>query len=149
MALQKAITQPNGYDAKYWRLTEVSINWENGNAQVRLKGYKDQQTRESNPNQGSMDSKRYSIRGELFERFFDMPDLSQIPEWDDQTDYSTGVLVLYGDYVWEADENVSAEEDPPDANGKWSIDTDLRLNRELVYNYVKSAVDEFENATDV
>jgi hypothetical protein len=149
MALQQAITQENGYDANYWRLVEVDINWENGRAQVRLKGYKDQQTREENPNQGSMDQKRYSIRGELFERFFDMPDLSQIPEWDDQTDYSTGVLVLYGDYVWEAGENVSAGEDPPGVNGKWNIDTDLRLNRELVYNYVKSTVDEFENATDV
>jgi len=38
MALQKAITQPYGYDANYWRLVEVDIDWENGRAQVRLKG---------------------------------------------------------------------------------------------------------------
>lgn len=149
MALQEAITQENGYDATYWRLVEVDIDWENGRAQVRLKGYKDQQTREDNPQQGSMDQKRFNIRGELFERFFDVPDLSQIPEWDDQTEYSTGVLVVYGKWVWEAQESIPAGEPSPDQNKGWDVDSDLRLNRELVYEYIKKSVDEFSDATDV
>jgi hypothetical protein len=150
MALQQAITQQNGYDANYWRLVEVDIDWENGRAQVRLKGYKDQQTREDNPQQGAMDQKRYSIRGELFQKFFDVPDLSQISEWDSTVDYSTGVLVLYGDYVWEAQEAVaSGGSAPSKSNSSWSVNTNLQLNRDLVYNYIKKSVDEFSGATDV
>ena len=150
MALQKAITQPNGYDANYWRLVQVDIDWENGRAQVRLKGYKDKQARKDNPNQGSMDQKRFSIRGELFERFFDVPDLSQIPEWDDATDYSKGVLVRYGKWVWQAEESIPAGSAAPSKdNASWSIDSDLRLNRELVYDYIKQSVEEFSDAKDV
>ncbi len=146
MALKQAITQPNGYDASYWRLVEVDINWENGRAQVRLKGYKDEQTRRDNPQQAAMDQKRYSIRGELFRRFFDVPDLSEIPEWDDQSEYSTGVLVQHGKYVWEAEEPVEAGSEPSESNQSWSVNTDLRLNRTLVYNYITQTVDEFADA---
>jgi len=149
MALQKAITQANGYDASYWRLVEVDIDWENGRAQVRLKGYKDEQTRRDRPNQASMDQKRYSIRGELFQKFFDVPDLSEIPVWDDQAEYSTGVLVKKGQHVWEAENPVSSGEDPPAKNDSWAVNTDLRLNRTLVYNYVKDTVDEFSDAKNV
>lgn len=149
MALQKAITQSSGYDATYWRLVEVDIDWQNGRANVHLKGYKDKQTREDNPQRGVMDQKRFSIRGELFERFFDVPDLSQISEWDNSTDYATGVLVRYGKRVWEAEENVPAGDPAPGENPSWSVDSDMRLNRELVYNYIKKSVDEFSDATDV
>jgi hypothetical protein len=149
MALSKAITQSSGYDATYWRLVEVDIDWENGRANVRLKGYKDKQTREDNPQRGVMDQERFTIRGELFDQFFDVPDLTQIPEWDNSTEYATGVLVRDGQRVWKAEENVPAGDPAPGENSSWSVDSDLRLSRELVYEYIKKTVDHFSDAANV
>lgn len=149
MALQQAITQSSGYDANYWRLTHIDIDWENGRANLILKGYKDEQSRQERPQQGVMDTIRYNIRGDYFDTFFDVPDLSQIQEWADDQEYSTGELVQTGSGVWEASGNVSAGEAAPPENNSWLLDTDLRINRALAYEYVKQSADEFEGAQNV
>jgi hypothetical protein len=150
MALSKAITQPSGYDATYWRLVKVDIDWEERIALVRLKGYKNKQTRKDRPQAAAIDYKRVVIRGVVFDRFFDVPETSQIPEWDDATPYSKGALVQYGKRLWQAEKNVSAGSNPPSKdNPTWSVDSDLRLNREIAYSYIKKTIDEFSDATDV
>jgi hypothetical protein len=149
MALQKSIVQDNGYSANYWRLVEVDINWENRNARIRLKGYKDEDTRRANPKSGEMAQKRYNIKNELFDRFFDVPDLSEIPNWEEDTPYNKGVLVQLDAAVWQATDSVPAATAPPPNSDKWAVDTDLRLNRELVYEYIKNNVEEFSGATEV
>lgn len=149
MALEEAITQSSGYDANYWRLTNIDIDWANGRANVTLKGYKDEQARKDNPRGAVMDTRRFTIQGEYFDKFFAVPDLSQISSFDDTVEYGTGELVVYENAVWEAKVNVPSGEPVPAQSEKWALHTDLRLNREVAYEYVKKSTEEFSNALDV
>jgi len=153
MALKKAITQASGYDATYWRLTEVDLDWEQGRAELLITGYKDEQSRKNKPKQGIMAREPFAVSGELFQRFFDTPDLSQINDWNSTTDYTSGDLVIYGadlqKKVWRATEAIAAGGAAPDANASWVVEHDLRLNRKLAYKHLKESTDMFSGATNV
>jgi hypothetical protein len=149
MALKQPITQPSGYDATYWRLTDIDIDWQNSQAQVTLKGYKDEQARRDNPRRAVMDEKRYAIAGDFFGKFFAVPDLSQVPAFDPSVAYNAGALVKTEKRVYEAVDDVPANNGHPSESDKWKVEADLRLNRTLAYTHIKQSADEFATAEDV
>jgi hypothetical protein len=65
--LLKAITQNSGFDATYWRIDQVRVDWRRGQARFRLSGYKDEQARHDNPNRAVMEERSYSIVGDEFD----------------------------------------------------------------------------------
>lgn len=70
MALWHPITQSNGYDASYWRITEVQLNWGNQTGRVVISGYKNRETRLDSPQSAVMERKTLRINSAQFEQHF-------------------------------------------------------------------------------
>lgn len=85
----------------------------------------------------------------MFGTYFDAPDLSSIQSWVQSNSYSTGELVQTSTGVYKASTNISSGATAPDQNADWTLDTDLRLNREKAYDHIKQEGPDFSGATDV
>jgi len=148
MSLQKAITQESGYDATYWRIDRLQIDWRNKRASVRLAGYKDEAARQNDVQSAVMNQKNYQIRGDQFKKFFDVPDSADYPTWDSTVEYSKGEIVSYGSALYQATETVASGESDPKASSSWEIYGDLRVSRKIAYDYIKNNDIDFSDATD-
>jgi len=149
MALQKAIAQESGYEATYWRIDRLQIDWRNESASVRLTGYKDEEVRQEDVRTAVMDQRNYSIREEEFENFFDIPDLEDYSNWDSQTDYNKEEIVSYDSALYQANESVASGGSDPKVSNSWEIYKDLRANRKIAYDYIKNNDIDFTDATNV
>jgi hypothetical protein len=70
MALWKPIAQANGFDASYWRIIQLNLDWANRRGRIVLAGYKDRQARLDRPVQGIMTTEPYTIDTQTFESLF-------------------------------------------------------------------------------
>jgi len=146
MALKQPITQDIGYDASYWRITRIRIDWLNKVARVRLSGYKDEAARQERPNQGVMETRTFTLNGSDFENYFGLPSTSDYPDWESTIEYAKGDIVSYDGILHRATGPVATEESPPDENDTWEILPDINLDRQTAYDYVKQNDVDFVDA---
>lgn len=149
MALKQAVTQSSGYDATYWRIDQIRIDWRNENARIRLTGYKNEAERNDNPRSSVMDSRNYNISGHEFDKFFKLKDKSEYPEYDPATDYSQGDEVVFKNVIYEAVEDITSGGSDPDQTVAWELKADLRVNRKIAYDYIKNNDIDFTDAESV
>lgn len=148
MALKKAIEQDSGYEATYWRIDRLQIDWRSKNANLRLSGYKDEAARNNNPRNSVMDQRNYRIGGQQFKKFFDVPDPADYPAWDSGIDYGAGEIVSYEDALYQATDPVSSGGSDPKASSSWELYADLRVNRRIAYEYIKNNDIDLNDAVD-
>ena len=67
MALQKAITLDNGYEANYWVVSNVEI-YKNTNTQISVLLYLNEQTKQDGKR--NVYAKGYSVSGEAWDTYF-------------------------------------------------------------------------------
>lgn len=75
MALQKTIQHPTGATSSYWRVINVSLNYQDNNATVYMAGYINDQTRLDNLM--PLDGRNYSIIGGDFTTYFSITELDK------------------------------------------------------------------------
>jgi hypothetical protein len=147
MALKKAITQQSGYDANYWRIDRVEIDWRSRYARIRLSGYKNETERNQNPQDSVMNQRHYNIT-DNFNKFFDTPDKDDIPQYDSTLDYQKGDKVLFNNVIYKAAEDIASGGPNPDKTISWEVSNDLRVNRKIAYNHIKNNDIDFTDAVD-
>jgi len=70
MALKKAISQPQGVDASYWMIEQLSVRKKAGQATFILAGYHTQSVRNNNPTEGVLTRRTIHMTGTDFEDFY-------------------------------------------------------------------------------
>jgi TolA-binding protein len=70
MALQKSIPQPQGVDASYWMIEQLSVRKKAEKATFTLAGYHNQSVRNNNPDEGVLTRRTIHITGSDFTTFY-------------------------------------------------------------------------------
>lgn len=147
MALSQAITQPSGFDASYWRIDNVTVNWKRRRARFRLSGYKDEQARIANVSSAVMAERQYQIKGDEFDLVFGLLEPESYPAFDATASYEAGKLVSFESSVYRADTAITADGSNPDSTTDWIEASKLEISRTEAYRHVKGADIDFVDAT--
>jgi hypothetical protein len=150
MALKQAIQQESGFDATYWRIDKVEVDWRRKRATLRLVGYKDEAARREKPNRAVMDRRQYGITGKEFTRSFGLVSPEQVGAFDSSISYEEGDLCSYNGALYEAAVAVSSgDTGTPDASSKWDAYSPLSASRRMAYRHVTENDIDFVDATKV
>lgn len=148
MAFKKAIEQDSGYDATYWRIDRLGIDWRSKSASIRLSGYKNEAERKQNSREAVMEQKNYRIKGKEFKKYFDVPSLNDFPKWESTASYSKKSVVSYNSSLYQAKASISSGGKNPKVSEDWEMYGDLRANRKIAYEYIKNNDIDFTDAKD-
>jgi hypothetical protein len=151
MALKKAVEQETGYDATYWRIDYFSVDWRRKVSAMRIVGYKNESRRRSKPRNAIVAERAYKIRNKEFEKYFEVPDASDYPDWQKDTKYEKGDVVSYEAGLFQAKEKIVSNNatSPPDVSDKWKSYGNVRVNRKIAYQYIMKNDPDFAGATPV
>jgi hypothetical protein len=149
MALSAAITQQSGFDATYWRIDNIVVDWKTRRACFRLSGYKDEQARRDAVEDAVMAERHYRIEGSEFDLVFGRLDPKDFPAFDPDASYDAGERVSYDETIYRADTAISSGGEDPDGASDWHEVSELEISRTEAYQHIKRNDLDFESATRV